>query len=330
VSVKPDEDGFAVVEVALVERAVRPRGVLQWGARAGESLVNREVQVSLPGFSGQGELWSASWRWWTRRPRVAMSFATPRSGSLPGVWRVTGSWEAQEYAAADGARVTETRAHAGFDLGDWLTRNLRYGAGLALDEWNGDRLTASISGTLERRFDRDRLAVAADAALYLPASEGPVFGSAGVRAQATSSAAPARWVATVTAGASAVSADAPALLWPGAGGGRVGRALLRAHPLLHDGVVDGAAFGRGLVHASGELRRWFGQRAPIEFGVAAFADAARATRGISGAAAWHLDAGGGLRVRMAGMAGALRVDVARGLRDRARAVTVVWERELER
>src|SRR5207249_610676 len=93
----PHVDGSADVDVALAERVPRPKGVAAWTGAATEAAVTREATVALPGWTGSGELWTASWRWWSARPRVAMSFAAPHTGTLPGVWRVDASWDRQSY-----------------------------------------------------------------------------------------------------------------------------------------------------------------------------------------------------------------------------------------
>ena len=61
----------------------------------------------------------------------------------------------------------------------------------------------------------------------------------------------------LTGGVDAVSAAAPLALWPGAGEGHARRALLRAHPLLVDGVISGAMFGERLAYANAEAQHWF-------------------------------------------------------------------------
>jgi hypothetical protein len=126
-----------------------------------------------------------------------------------------------------------------------------------------------------------------------------------------------------------VSDDAPLDLWPGAGEGYARRPLLRAHPLLAGGTVDGggaSAFGRTLVYANAETERWLRRPGLVRIGAALFADAATAMRRQSGiGSVRHVDAGGGLRVRIPGAAGMLRVDVAHGLDDGANALTVGWQ-----
>jgi outer membrane translocation and assembly module TamA len=126
-----------------------------------------------------------------------------------------------------------------------------------------------------------------------------------------------------------VSDAAPFALWPGAGEGQVRGTLLRAHPLLSDGVVDAAgssAFGRTLTSASAELQRWLERPALVRLGLAGFADLARASRQADfGHTPVHVDVGAGLRIRIPGTPGVLRADVAHGLRDGANALTFGWQ-----
>jgi hypothetical protein len=104
--------------------------------------------------------------------------------------------------------------------------------------------------------------------------------------------------------------------------------LLRAHPLLDDGVVDltdRAAFGRSLMFGSAEIERWLEKPALVHLGFAGFADVARASRQADGGeTAAQIDLGVGVRVRIPGAPGVLRADVARGVRDGAYALTVGW------
>ena len=60
-------------------------------------------------------------------------------------------------------------------------------------------------------------------------------------------------------------------------------------------------------------------------GLAGFVDVARAWQGgVTTGAAWHADAGLGLRVTLPGNTGGLRVDLARGLRDHRHVVSAAW------
>jgi hypothetical protein len=124
------------------------------------------------------------------------------------------------------------------------------------------------------------------------------------------------------------SATAPASLWPGADTGHARDVLLRAHPLLDDGVIEDGVFGRRVGFGSVEAQRWL---APVAQGFvrvapAMFLDVARASRGLpSSDTRTHYDVGAGLRISLLG-AGVLRVDVAHGLRDGATALSVGWQK----
>jgi hypothetical protein len=328
IAFRPADDGFATVDVVIAERELHPRGALAWGGATAKALVDRQVDVAVPGSTGQGELWSARWRWWSGRPRIALSFATPRVGLWPGVWRVDGSWESQRYVAGNArGAFSETRAHGGVSVTDWRSSSMRYGVSAGFDEWNGERRTASAGALLEKRSPDDRLSIAADAAAFTPLSSGPSFQSAAIRADARTSATAAGWVLSAGAGASAVTDAAPLALWPGAGEGHARPALLRAHPLLEEGAIAGPAFGRTLVHASAELQRWLERTSPIHVAIAGFVDTARATRRLAQTvgAATQADVGVGVRVKIPGSGGTLRADVGRGLRDGATAFTVGWQ-----
>ena len=339
-TVRPEADGFATVDVVVAERQGIPRGAAAWIGTGVRAAIDREVGVVVPGTSGQGEVWSASWRWWEHRPRVAFGFAAPGTGRLPGVWRVDGSWEAETYASGDSpsvALIRQTRGRGALTVSDWLSGNVHYALSAGLDSWSdagttlalpSARKTASIGGSIERRLWRDRLALVADGSRWLAIGGGRGFGAAGVQALARSSNETRGWILSGTAGAERVSDHAPLGLWPGAGDGRARPPLARAHPLIDDGVISAAGssiFGRTLAYGSVEARRWLERPALIRIAPAGFVDIARASRrGAAGVEAAQVDVGAGVRIKVPGAAGVLRVDAARGLRDGATAVTVGW------
>jgi len=337
---RPEADGFATVDLVVAERQGIPRGAAAWIGTGVRAAIDREVAVVVPGTTGQGEVWSASWRWWEHRPRVAFGFAAPGTGRLPGVWRVDGSWEAETYASGDSqsaALIRQTRSRGGLTVSDWLSGNVRFALSAGLDSWSdagttlalpSARKSASIGGSIERRFWRDRLALAADGSRWMSIGAGSGFGAAGVQALARSSNETRGWIYSGMAGAERVSDNAPLGLWPGAGDGRARPPLARAHPLLDDGVISTAGssiFGRTLAYGSVEARRWLERPALIRIAPAGFVDFARASRrGAGGVESAQVDVGAGVRIKVPGAAGVLRVDVARGLRDGATAVTLGW------
>jgi hypothetical protein len=327
---RPEAAGFATVDVVVAEHSTRPHGAAEWSAMAARSAIDREVTFATPGFSGQGELWTASWRWWNDRPRVAGSFAAPRTGHLPGVWRVDASWETQTYAFDAGAPALsrESRTHGGLTVSDWISGKVRYSVGAGIDVFDGERKTAFVNATLERRLIDDRLSLTTDVTNWSSFTADPGFTVVGAQAALRSSRQLERWVHRVAVGAQRVSDAAPLAMWSGAGEGRARAPLLRAHSLLDGGVIEtsGSAFGRTLTYANVETQRWFDRPRLPRLGLAGFADFARANRGVSGSSsALQIDLGGGLRIKIPGAEGVLRVDAAHGMRDGANALTVGWQ-----
>ena len=86
------------------------------------------------------------------------------------------------------------------------------------------------------------------------------------------------------------------------------------------------AFGRSLTYGSAEIQRWFDRPWLAHVGIAGFVDGARATRRAAGdMSPIQVDVGAGIRLRIPGVAGALRIDGGRGLRDGANALTLGWQ-----
>jgi hypothetical protein len=124
----------------------------------------------------------------------------------------------------------------------------------------------------------------------------------------------------------ATSRLAPLALWPGAGTGQGRSGLLRAHPLVSDGMVTGPVLGRGLARTSLEHSRPLVRALRGRVSIAGFVDAARAWHRLDGleSSRLYVDAGAGLRVHGPASRGGLRVDVARGLRGGGTVVSAGW------
>jgi hypothetical protein len=104
-------------------------------------------------------------------------------------------------------------------------------------------------------------------------------------------------------------------LWPGGDTGVVRSTLLRAHPLLDDGAIRASALQRLLPNASLEYQRRVASRRALQLGWAAFVDASNR----------HVDSGIGLRFKLPAAPSVLRIDVARGIRDGAAALSASWQ-----
>jgi hypothetical protein len=326
VAYRPDGDGFALVTVDVLERSRAPRGVAEWAAAGVQTIVNREAAVVVPGFSGQGEVWRASWRWWDERPRVAFGFSAPVRRWVPGIWHVSFVREGQTYRTNGSAGlVREERTSGTVGVANWLTPQLRYEAAAGLDDWDASAARPFLGGTIERRFLNDRAAIAASGTVWLGVEDAARFERGSIGAWARSSTSPRGFVTSIQGVVDAVSDGAPLALWSGAGEGRARPALLRGHRLLHRGVVDGSIFGRQLASVNAEGVQWLRRPALVPIGIAGFVDIAGVRRRLTPAAkSWQVDAGVGLRAKLPGLDGTLRVDYGRGLRDGEHALTIGW------
>ena len=328
---RPGPDGFAAVDVVIVEARTLPRTVVEWTVSAASTYTNQEIKASFPGGAGQGALWNASWRWWANRPRVGVSFAAPRVAGVPGTWRVDAAWSVQTFAEVSSvstiAPVRQDQVHGGVHWSNWLGSHWRYELSAGADAWDRGRPAASFGATLEPRFFDDRLSAWASYTRWTPLSGGDAFHSMALGSAIRSSLVDRGFVGTADVGAESASAAAPLSIWPGAGDGHARAFLLRAHPLLHDGIIDGPVFGRQIVYANGQVERWF-DGLLSRTAVAVFVDAASASGRFPHmpGTPFQVDAGAGLRFRMPLQLGTFRVDLAHGVRDGTNAMTWGWGR----
>ncbi|MEQ1728115.1 MAG: C39 family peptidase [Vicinamibacterales bacterium] len=333
------DGGLARVEVFIDERPVAPKGLVALASLAARALLLDEVRVNLAGPLGAGELGTAAWRWQANRPSVALGLALPSPQWFGGVLTLDGSWERQTYTAAPTdpeATVRDVRRQVGIHLADWSASWLHWRAGAAFDHLRQNdgfeqarvdgRDYLALDGVLDVRLAGDRLAVAAAAAWWTPFAGGNRFATGGLRGAWRSTIDLGRpWWSAVTEFGVA-SRVAPLALWNGAGTGQGRSGLLRAHPLLDDGVVTGAVFGRELWRGTLEYSRPLHAAPAGALAIAAFADAARAWHRLTGQGpSWlHVDAGVGLRLRAPGDDAVVRLDVARGLRGGGTTLSASW------
>jgi hypothetical protein len=332
---RPLPGGAAQVQVAVLERPLV--GMSPWDlARAGtRAFVEREVTVDLASPTGNAELWTATWRWWVARPLVSLALAMPAAGGRPGLWRVDGSWERQTYAAQNRSPASrdlaadlhrEERRRTGISFADWLGPDLRLEMGLALDRWDAHGTHLALEGTVETRWAGDRLAATMAVARWLSVDRGAPFTTASVGLRWRSGGTPRGEAWHAHLGMANATARSPLSLWSGAGTGQGRAPLLRAHPLLDEGIITGRVFGRTLAHATLERQAWPWRQGPLRLGWAIFVDCARAwDTGPFGQAPWQVDGGGGLRLRSLGLTGQFRIDVARGFADGNLAGSIAWQ-----
>ena len=322
VAFRPAENGRAQVEAVVLERPLVPGSPVEAAVIALRTLTDRELAASLSSPSGGGEIWTARWRWWEHRPRVALAFDAP--APFGGNWGVGVFTEKQSYAGP-ASTIEESRRRAEFHVSNWTSSGLRWETAFGIDRWRGIASRAfSARVAVEQRFAGDRASLSAESESWF---SGLRTWTLGVRADWRSRTHNEGNVWLARFGQEAAPRTAPLALWPGAGAGQGRDVLLRAHPLLHGGVIRDGAFGPRLTHGGAEWRRWIQPaKKPLRIAPAVFVDVARSTPGIVSAVdGWQSDVGAGLRVAVPG-SGVLRIDVAHGLRDGRTALSIGWGR----
>lgn len=332
---RPRAGGVAQVDVTLLERPLVEAGLGGAVQAVARAAIDREAVVDLAGASGNGELLTATWRWWAHRPRLSLAVAVAAPTGRPGLWRLTGSRETESHAtrvaASEGSEVGtvvagEDRRLVSLSRADWVTTDLRLDIAAAMDSWNDRGAHLALSAGLLSRGASDRLTLGAAAAGWRELRRAGSFATLSLRAawDPATPAAGSSWLARF--GLQGATRAAPRSLWPGAGTGAAREPLLRAHPLLTDGVIDGDVFGRRLAHLTIERRSWPWRTGPLRCGWALFLDAAAAGgTGRPAKDSRQVDVGVGLRWRLPGARGSWRLDLAHGVLDRTRAVSAAWQ-----
>jgi hypothetical protein len=327
-SYRPLGEGRARVEAAVVERPLVDRPWRLLTRAAADAVTDRQTRLRLDSPARRGGSLEVAVRWWTKRPAVRVAAIAPRALGLPGLLGVEGTWDEQPYAVAASAEpLVETLRRGSVTQADWLSPSLRLGLELAGERWSGRGSFLSLGGRLEQRFllDRGALVLAGRRAVSL--SDGPGFAAGGVTLALRSSSSARCVTARGRLGLYGASAKAPLGRWPGAGLGHARELLLRAHPLLEDGVINGPAFGRRLLHASVEVEVNLVTFGPMRLGLAGFLDWARARERLPSLEgdADLVDVGGGLRLGLPGSLPALRLDAATGLKDGGLTLSAGWQ-----
>jgi hypothetical protein len=337
---EPLDDGLVRLEVSINERQVVPRGwapLVTIGARAA---LLHELRVEVAGPLGAGERATVAWRWSPERPRLAFGFTLPSPQWFSGVLSVEGVSERQSYGVAPApdraALAREGRRRLAVGASDWAASWLRWQTGLAVERVRDERDPGvnpaasrdfvAVEGALEARLADDRFAVGASGRWWAPMTGGDHPGSADVLLawRSTDDATRPSWSAVTTV--EVASRAAPFALWPGAGTGQGRRLLLRAHPLLTGDVLTGEVFGRRVASGSFEYLRPLKHTLAGGLSVAGFIDTARAWYQVNGGSSspTFIDAGVGLRVHAPGPNGAIRLDVAHGLRGGGTTLSASW------
>lgn len=333
--VRPSAGGAAQVRIAVTERPLLFDGVVDAGMAAGQAVAQSEAKLRISSPLRLGEVWTLAYRFRENRPRARLLLDAPALLARPGLWHLEGMWERQAYAAdgsITGPLVREERRRGAASYADWIGPDWRVEIGGGLDRFgpadpppgfDAARLYGTAGAAVEARTVRDHISIALSGDGWARAGDRPFQKGDVLVRYGSGDYASGDWLAR--AGFSAASESAPLALWTGAGTGTGRGPLLRAHPLLEDGIVNGIAFGRRLAHGGIERRifPWELNSAPVLIGFALFVDAAKAWDPlVAREVPWQVDVGAGLRIASLGRHGELRADFAYGLEDEETAISL--------
>jgi predicted double-glycine peptidase len=313
----PVPSGLAELRATVAERALIPADRWSLAALGVVAALRREVEVSSGALTGGGERITVGWRFWPDRPRVSAAITSPAPWG--GLWTVDAFGERQPFT-------------------DLFATSRRHGAHLSLSEWVAPRMRASIRGGVERWDGVDTFGMLSAGLRVLSVGErfdgrvelsgwkaGSSFGTMDVGATIRSTTERRGQVFVGRAGLGLASVDTPADIWFAGDTGRARGMPLRAHPLMTGGQIRVDQIGRQVIYSSGETQRWWPGKAGVRFGAAAFVDAAHTDRRAVDRARTDVDLGIGARLAVPGVSGTIRIDVAKGLRDGATAVSFVYD-----
>jgi hypothetical protein len=314
----PLSSGITELRGVVAERQILPANPASWAAMAINAAATREVRLVTGSLVGAGEQVSATWRFWPRRPYVALGMAAPAPWG--GVWNVMSFSGRQPFTSPD--RDAAERAGARVGTADWLTSDLRWSVTAGVDRWKNVETRATVGGGIRYLAFGDRLEWRLGTEAWL-GDDGFATADASIRVR--SSTARRGSVVVASAALQHASPETPLDLWWAGDTGSVRASLLRAHPVLSHGRLRTDRLGRTLVQGSLEGQRWWRPVGPVSAAFAAFVDLARTDHRLDAAPIHDADIGFGARLSLSGVPGLLRVDVATGLRDGRKAVSFAYD-----
>lgn len=322
VDYRPLADGTVEVHASVLERSRLP-GYPALALQGAAGLIHQRAVLEVGSVIAGGERWRFAGSWRSAQRHLGGSVSAP-APPFPGIVTVGVEWRrerfglpAPTFVGPDQEVQTEVRRRGFLEVDEWVHPRLRLGAHVALESWDvpfwtlatpeepANLLGAGLTGHWAAGDDRSWLTLRGERWT----GSGRSFTRTSLAVGSTVPHGNQReW--RLRAGAIAASRDAPRTLWPGAGTGRIRDPLLRAHGLVDDGVIQGPAFGRELVHATVEHRA-LRRAGPLRLGAAVFVDAAHArSRGGGLADRSFVDVGGALVLELGSQEGAL--SLARG------------------
>jgi len=314
----PTAGGVAELRAHVVERPLLPADVPGYAALGLMAAVRREVEVSSGAVTGGGERFTVGWRFWPGRPRLSGAVVAPAPWG--GVWGVEAFAERQPFTGdlLPAAHRTAVRA----TLSNWVTSWARVSIRGGVDRWDSLGSYGAAAGALRLSTPGDLV----DTRFEFSGWAGPdAFGITEVAGTVRSTTERRGRVWVGRAGAATATVLTPPDLWFAGDTGRARGMPLRAHPVITDGRVRVERIGRRIAYASGEAQHWWTGTPRVRVGAALFVDTAVVQERLLPGPRSDVDAGLGVRLAVPGMTGVVRIDLAKGLRDGATALSFVWE-----
>jgi hypothetical protein len=314
----PVPSGLAELHATVAERSLVPTDRWTLASLGVVAVFRREVEVSSGSLTGGGERVTVGWRYWPGRPRVSASFAAPAPWG--GLWAVDGFTERQPFT--DDVMPTSRRRGAHMTLSDWITPWTRVSVRGGVERWAGVDTYGTLATGLRLLTTDERVDGRIDVAGW---TGGNSFATIDIGGTARSTTARRGYVFLARGGIGLASAFTAPDIWFAGDTGRARPVPLRAHPVISDGELRVEQIGRRIAYSSGELQRWWSGPARIRVGGAAFIDLARVNQRVSPAARTDVDLGIGARLALPSVSGELRIDLAKGMRDGATALSFVYD-----
>ncbi len=314
----PVPSGLVELHATVAERPLVPTDWWTLASLGVVAAVKREVEISSGAFTGGGERMTLGWRYWPGRPRVSAAFTAPAPWG--GLWGVDGFTERQPFT--DDVPPTSRRRGAHVMLSNWVTSWARASVRGGVERWDGVDTFGMLATGARFVTGGERVEGRMEGSGWKGAQS---FGTIEVGGIVRSSTERRGHVFVARAGAGLASPFTPADIWFAGDTGHARPVPLRAHPVVSDGELRVEQIGRQLSYGSGEVQRWWRNSTPIRVAAAAFGDVVRVDRRIDSDARTDVDLGIGVRVAVPWVSGVLRMDVAKGLRDGATALSFVYD-----
>ena len=313
-SFTPEDDGRVTVEAAMAEGDAVPHRLVDMSALVGRALVSRDIRFPLSGVFGLDENLTLDYRYPPPEPRYGAILQLPAPAPLHGLLTIDAFWEQESYSTPFTHLAVvdrETRRRVDVNIGTWISGSTKVDLGAAADRFDS-RSYAALHAGIEQHVAGDHVIARLDGETWGFNTDGFSTGSATVTWRTTTDVTASSLSGLI--GGWAASAHAPMFLWMGAGRGPGRPLLLRAHPLLHDSIVDSPFFGRRFAFATTEYQKPVKRTRTGVVAIAGFVDMGQAWRTLlgPGPTVLQVDAGVGVRLRVSSRNGA-RLDMAHGL-----------------